>query len=108
MEVIEDQERYQIQVRVGPVTRRSRLEKRRDETRRDHLDLVSSRNFVSRDGLELKFLSRKKNTEQKVKILGNLSQFFSSFLLGLVSRLVLWLFVSRPNSRDRLVSRLVS
>ena len=53
---------------VGPVTRWSRLEKRRDKTRRDRLDLVSSREFVSRDGLELKFLSRKKNTGQKVKI----------------------------------------
>ncbi len=47
---------------VGPVTRWSRLEKRRGETRRDGLDLVSSRDFVSRDGLELKFLSRKENT----------------------------------------------
>ncbi len=58
----------QICAKLGPVTRWSRLEKRRDETRRDRLDLVSSRDFVSRDGLELKFLSRKKNTGQKVKI----------------------------------------
>ncbi len=53
--------------KVGPVTRRSRLEKRRDETRR-----------------------------------------ITFYLLGLVSRLVSELFVSRPNRRDRLVSRLVT
>ncbi len=76
--------------------------------RRDRLDLVSSRDFVSRDGLELTFLSRKKNAGQKVKIGGNLSKKNSAFLLGLVSRLVSWLFVSRPNSRDHLVSRLIS
>ncbi len=38
--------------RVGPVTRRSRLEKRRDETRQDSLDLVSSRGFWSRDQID--------------------------------------------------------
>ena len=58
-------------------------------------ETVSNSNFC---------LERKIPTGQKVKIWGNLSQYFSSFLLGLVSRLVLWLFVSRPNRRDCLVS----
>ncbi len=50
---------------LGPVTRRSRLEKRRDETRRDRLDLVSSRDFVSRDRLEKYFWSRSKKVPSK-------------------------------------------
>ncbi len=53
---------------VGPVTRPSRLEKRRDEMRRDRLDLVSSRDFVSRDRLEKKILSRTRKTGEKLKI----------------------------------------
>ena len=53
---------------LGPVTRRSRLEKRRDETRRDRLDLVSSRDFVSRDRLEKKFPSQMRKKGKKLKI----------------------------------------
>ncbi len=76
---------------VGPVTRRSRLEKRRDEMRRDRLDLVSSRDFISRDGLDKKFSSRSKNSSQKVKKLKNMglkSALKSGYVLCLVSRLV--------------------
>ncbi len=45
---------------VGPATRRSRLEKKakRDETVSYDSYLVSSRDFVSRDGLEKYFVSR--------------------------------------------------
>ncbi len=49
---------------LRPVTRRYRLKKRRDETRWDRLDLVSSRDIISRerrDGLKKIFGPAKKS-----------------------------------------------
>ncbi len=82
--------------KLGPVTRRSRLEKMRDETRRDRLDTVSKKIFC----LEEK---KTKNINIWVKILGEILR-----LMYLVSHLVSWVLVSRQIGRDRLVSCLVS
>ncbi len=83
-------------VGVGPVTRLSHLEKRRDET-------------VSISWLRLARPSQKnpsqirKKDKKPSKFEAFFAIIFTSYFLGLVSRLVSKSFVSRPNQRDRLV-----
>ncbi len=70
---------------LGPVTRRFRLEKSRDETRRDHFDLVSFREYVSRDILKKYYLSRLKKAPKKMQKMTFLN--FAKKCLCTVSRI---------------------
>ncbi len=93
---------------VGPVTRRSRLEKSRDETRRDRPDLVSSREFVSRDGLERYFLSRPKKAPQKnaKNDILNFAEKFLCTVSRISSRLVTFGLETDRTRPSRISSRL--
>ena len=97
------EEANRLQFNVGPVTRRSCI-----KTRRDRLDLVSSRDFVSRGRLEQNILSRRKKIT-KISIFG--SKFWVKFCplctwFRISSRLVSfgletnWTRPSRVSSRD--------